>query len=221
MLYLWFLGHCKTRWRLLPFVSTAGFCRVDLTWTCVVFSSFIFICSCILGLCDWLWTVSTVVWIGFLPMMQFIFACNMLMHSHALFFSFLLYWACVLVCFCLFSIVFLLWHPKSLFLLRIWSHVVVFLLFLFPLEIGFAIQNPKRILRKTFVTGRFIRNARLFYLIFQTHHYPMHLVLEVGSLSTRNPLDVPACLYKSSSPTYTLSIPLFLSLLWYSEEHVL
>ena len=201
-------------------MSTLWFCWVDLTWTWSAFSSIIFICSCILGLCNWLWIVSNVVWISFLPMMQFIFACKMLMHSHALFFSFLLYWACVLVCFCLFSIVSLLWHPKSLFLLRIQSHIMVFLLFLFPLEICSVIQNPKRILRKNFVTGQFIRNASLFCLIFQTHHYPVCLILEVRSLSTRNPLDVPACLYRSSIPTYMLLIPLFLTLLRYSKEHI-
>lgn len=44
--------------------------------------------SCILGLCDWLYILSVVVWIGFLLMMHFCFACYMLMHPHALFFSY-------------------------------------------------------------------------------------------------------------------------------------
>ena len=50
---------------------------------------------------------------------------------------------------------------------------------------------------------------------------PMRLALGVGNLFVRNPRGVPACLYRSSTPKYTLLIPLFLSLLWYLEEHVL
>ena len=61
--------------------------------------------------------------------------------------------------------------------------------------------------------GRFIGNALLFYVIFQTLFYLVHLALGVGNLFVRNPLDVPACLYRSSTPTYTLLIPLFPSLL--------
>lgn len=128
------------------------------------------------------------------------------------------------VCVCVFSLVSWLWHLKSLSLLRIQSHVVVLLLpslLLLLLEKGSVIQIPKRVLRKTFLTGLFIRNAKLFCLIFQTHLYPVHLALGVRNLYARNPLDVLAYLYRKSTPTNTLSISLFLSLLWYSEEHVL
>ena len=146
----------------------------------------------------------------------------MLMHFHALFFSFLLSWASVLVCFCLFSVEFLLWHPKSLPLLRIPSHIVVLLLLLLILlGIGSMTQNPKRILRRSFMTGLFIWNGKLFYLIFQALLFPMHLAHRVRNLSERNLLDVPAYLYRSSTPTYMLLMPLFLSLLQYSEEHIL
>lgn len=133
--------------------------------------------------------------------------------------------------FCCVSFLFLsflsfwLWHPKSLFLPRTRSLVVVLLLLLllFPLflvEIGSMIQNPKRILRRTLMTGWFTCNAMSFYLIFQTLLYPKHLALGVANLFVRNPRGVPACLYRSSTPTYMLLIPLFLSLLRYSEEHV-
>ena len=94
------------------------------------------------------------------------------------------------------------------------------LLLLFPLEIGSIIQNPKRILRRTFVTRQFIQNTKSFCLIFQTHLFPVHLTLEVGNLFTGNPLGVLACLYRSSTLTYMPSIPLSLSLLRYSKEHV-
>ena len=156
-------------------------------------------------------------------MMLLFFARHMLMHSHASFLSFFILSSACSGVFIFFSLIFLLYHPRNLSLLGTWYLIMVLLLLflLLMLEIGSVIRNSKRILRRTFVTGWFTRNATSFCLIFQTHHYPMHLVLEVGSLSTRNPLDVPACLYRSSSPTYTLSIPLLLSLLRYSEEHVL
>ena len=94
------------------------------------------------------------------------------------------------------------------------------LLLLFPLEIGSIIQHPTRILRRTFVTRQFIQNAKSFCLIFQTHRFLVRLTLGVGNLSTRNPLGVLACLYRSSTPTCTPSIPLSLSLLQYFEEHI-
>ena len=50
---------------------------------------------------------------------------------------------------------------------------------------------------------------------------PGLLALRVGDLFVRNPRGVPACLYKSSTPTYMSSIPLFSDLLWFFEEHVL
>ena len=72
----------------------------------------------------------------------------------------------------------------------------------------------------TFMTKRFIQNAKTSCLIFQTLPYLLYLALGIGNLSARNPLDVPACLCKSSTPTNTLSISLYLSLLRYSEEHI-
>ena len=48
---------------------------------------------------------------------------------------------------------------------------------------------------------------------FLTLLYSLRLALGVGYLFTRNPRGVPACLYRCSTLTYTLLIPLFLSLL--------
>ena len=110
-----------------------------------------------------------------------------------------------------FSLSFRLWHLRNPFLRRTWYLVVVlYLLLLFLLEIGSVIRNPKKILRRTFVTKRFFWNSKSFYLIFQTHLFPVHLALWVGNFFARNPLGVLVCLYRSSSPTYTLSILLFL-----------
>ena len=44
---------------------------------------------------------------------------------------------------------------------------------------------------------------------------PNSLALKVGDLFVRNLKGVPTCLYKSSTPTYMSSIPLFSSLLWF------
>ena len=121
-------------------------------------------------------------------------------------------------------------HPKSMFLPRTPSLVMVLLLLLllllllfplFLLEIGPMIQNPKRILMRTLVMRRFTLNAMSFCLIFQTFLYIERLALGIGNLFVRNPRGAPACLYRSSTPTYTLLIPLFLSLIQYSEGHVL
>ena len=156
-------------------------------------------------------------------MMLLFFARHMLMHSHASFLSFFIIPSACSGVFLFFSLIFLLYHPRNLSLQGTWYLVMVLLLLflLLLLEIGSVIRNSKRILRRTFVTRWFTRNATSFCLIFQTLLYLMHLALGVRNLCMRNLLDVLAFLYRSSTPTYMLSIPLFPSLLWYSEEHVL
>ena len=72
---------------------------------------------------------------------------------------------------------------------------------------------PKRILMRTLVTRRFIRNTKSFCLTFQTCLFPKRLALRVGNLFTRNPRGVSVCLYWSSTTTYKPSIALFPSLL--------
>jgi len=61
--------------------------------------------------------------------------------------------------------------------------VVLPLLLLSILKTGSVIQYLKRILRRIFVTGRFIQNGKLFCLIFQTLLYLMCLTLGVGKPS--------------------------------------
>ena len=89
------------------------------------------------------------------------FARHMLMHFHALHFSFSLSEASsLLCCFSSFSspLVFLLWHLRNLHLRRTRSLIVVLhLLFLFPLlliKFGSVIWTPKRISLRTYVTGQ-------------------------------------------------------------------
>jgi len=118
--------------------------------------------------------------------MLIFFARYMLMHYHALFLSFLSFLSIVSCCvFCLlFSIVSLTWLPRNLLLRRTQYLVVVLhlllLFLLFLLEIGVVIRTPKRISIRTFVVGQFIRNAKPFYLTFQTRLFPVHLALGVG-----------------------------------------
>ena len=151
----------------MKFFRVGLWCYV-IIWSCVAFSSMLLTCSCILGLCDWLYIVSAVVWVGFLPMMQFYFARYMLMHSHALFFSSLSFMCIVSIVFFFCSFLsFWLLHPRNPLPWRTQYLVMVLHLLLFILlEIGSVIRNPKRILMRNFVTGRFIWNAKSFCLTF-------------------------------------------------------
>ena len=166
--------------------------------------------------------MSAVVWIGFLPMMLLFLhvTCSCIPMHCSFHISIFLN-----VCLAIFLFLsFLTMAPKkSIPSKNPISHCVVLLLLLFLLlfEIGFVIQNPKRILMRTSITRWFIRNARLSCLISETHLYPVCLALEVRNHSVRNLSNVQTCLYKSSTPTYMRLIPLFLSLLRYSKEHIL
>ena len=177
--------------------------------------------SCILELHVWLSLVSAVVWIGFLLMMQFLFARNMFMHSALHIFFFLL---SLTLSSTLFFFPYL-WHPKRLFHPRTQSHVMVpFLLLLLPLfqiPLGSVMRSPKKISMRTSLTGQFIRNAKSFCLIFQTLLFLLRLALKVGLLYVRYLRGVPVCSYRSSTPVCTPLIPLCLSLQQYFEAHVL
>ena len=117
---------------------------------------------------------------------------------------------------------FLLWHrrSKSLFHLRILSLDMLLLHLLFLLIHSSVTQNPKRILNRTFLIRRFMLNAQSSYLIFQILCYPDCLDHVVKNFFVKNLLAVLVCLYGSSTPTYTISIPLFLISLLYFEVHV-
>ena len=141
--------------------------------------------------------MSVVVWIGFLPMMLLFLhvTCSCIPMHRSFHISIFLS-----VCLAIFLFLsFLTMAPKkSIPSKNPISHCVVLLLLLLLLllfEIGFVIQNPKRILMRTSITRRFIRNARSFYLTFQTLLYPVCLALGDGLLYLRNPRGVPTCSY--------------------------
>ena len=147
--------------------------------------------------------MNAVVWIKFLCMMLlFLHVTCSCITMHFFFLSLASFLACLLFSL---SLSFRLWHTRNPFLRRTRYLVVVLpLLLLSILETGSVIQNLKRILRRIFVTNRFIRNGKLLCPIFQTLFYLMCLAVGVGNLSVRNPLNVPACLYRSSTPKYML-----------------
>ena len=162
-------------------------------------------------------------------MMQFIFTRNMFMHFHALHVLFHFFLApCLLLWLCfslslslsLSHLVSSSRHPKSLFLLKT-RFVMVLPFLLFPLILFGSVMRRHIITSLiTFLNGRFIRNARLFCLIFQTLLYPVLLALEDGLLFVRNPRGFPTCSYRSFTPIWMPSIPLWLGLLQYSMVHV-
>ena len=120
-------------------------------------------------------------------------ARNMFMHYHALHVVFLLSYALSSAMFSVFllslsSLVSLSWHLRNLFLLKT-RYVVVPLPFLLHLLIQFGSMMRRHKLTSliTFLTERFIRNAKSFCLTFQTLLYPMHFTLRDGLLYVRNP----------------------------------
>ena len=129
-------------------------------------------------------------------------------------------WFCVfLLCLCLSWLVSLSWNLRNLFHLKTRFVVVLLLLFLLIQFVSVMRRHEMTSLR-TFLTRWFIWNARSFCLTSQTFLYLVHLALGDGFLYVRNPLGVLMCSYRSFTPTCTLSIPLYLSLLWYSMVHV-
>ena len=89
-------------------------------------------------------------------------------------------------------------HPLRLFLL-------------FHLTSSSVMRRPRRTSLRTSRTVVFIRNARSFCWISLTLRYPMSFRLRDGNLYVRNSCVVLSCLYRSSTPTYTASIPLCLN----------
>ena len=127
---------------------------------------------------------------------------------------------CLCSSFCLSRLVISSWHPKSMFLLKTQFIVVLYLHLFLLIPFGSMMRRHKMTSLRTFLIGQFIRNARLFCLIFQTLLYPVCLALRDWFLYVRNSRGVPMCSYKSFTPIYTPSIPLSLSLLRYSEVHI-
>ena len=158
----------------------------------------------------------------------FIFARQMFMHISCIcilsFLFFLFCWWCVFSLSPSLSLsrIDCAWHlSTNLLRLETLSIPSLFLLILHPLfTFGSVMGRPSKTSLRTFKDMTFIQNAMSFCQTFPTLFYPMSFTLEDGNLFVRYPWGVPSCSYKSFTPIYTISIPLYLSLSWHSEVHV-
>ena len=95
------------------------------------------------------------------------------------------------------------------------------LLLIFPLfTFGSVMKRPITTSLRTFLNVAFIRSTMWFCRISLTLLYPMSFTLGDGNLFVRYPWGVPSCSYKSFTPICMVSIPLYLSLLQFSEVHL-
>ena len=143
---------------------------------------------------------------------------------HCMFFFLLSYALKFLLCFCSSFCLSLLvsssWNPKSMFLLKTQFIMVLYLHLFLLIPFGSVMRRHEMTSSRTFLIGRFIRNARSFCLIFQTLLYPVRLALRYGFLYVRNSRGVLTCSYRSFTPICMPLIPLSLNLLRYSEVHI-
>ena len=163
----------------------------------------------------------------------FIFTRHMFMHSSCIHsFSSFLFWTSVVFLFSLsLSLSLSLSHRTPLWnqnrrnplwlgtLIMVPSHPLLLFL-LFHLISGSVMKRPRRTSLRTSRNVAFIRNAQLFYRILPTLLSLKSFKLGIGNLYLRNPRGVPSCLFKSFTPTYTASKPLYLSLLLHLEVHI-
>ena len=163
------------------------------------------------------------------PMMQLFLARHYSCTCHAyvpsLFFIFgTLLWWCFSVClpFSLsLSRIVYAWHPSTnplhLGTLFILGHLL-----LTPLLFTYdsVIRRPIRTSWRTSPDVVFIRSTTWFYWIFMILLYPLSFTVRDGNLYVRYPWVVPPWSSRSSTPTCTVSIPLYLSLLCRFKVHV-
>ena len=116
------------------------------------------------------------------------------------------------------------WH-LSINLLRLRILLVpglLLLIFRFPFfTFGFVMGRSNRTSVRTFRNVAFIQSAMSFCCTFPTLVSLRSFGLGVGNLFVSYPWGISLCLYRSFTPTYTASIPLYLVLPWHFEVHVL
>ena len=170
--------------------------------------------------------------LDFYPWCNFNFARHMFMHTYPFFSFYLFYWWCVSLSLSLSLSVLLslslsridcAWH-LNLNPLRLGTLLVPGLLLLilsFPLfTFGSMMGRPNRTSLRTFRNMAFIQSAMLFCRTFPTLLSLRSFRLRAGNLFMRYPWGVLSCLYRSFTPTYTASIPLYLVLPRHFEVHV-
>ena len=133
------------------------------------------------------------------------FSCHMFMHFSFIHTSHILFlWSEIVFLFCLLSL----------------SLSLSLSLFLFHLTSSSMMRRLRQTSLRTSRLGAFIQNARSFYQISLTLCYSMSFELVDRNLYVRNPCIVMSCLYRSSTPTYTTLIPLWLNSLCNSMVHI-
>ena len=100
--------------------------------------------------------------------------------------------------------------------------VLGLLLLIHPLfTFNSMMRRPSRTSLRTFKNVAFIWSAILFCWTFPTLLYRVSFELRDGNLFVRYPWGALSCLYRSFTPIYMVSIPLYLSLPRHSKVHVL
>ena len=147
---------------------------------------------------------------GFVPFMEDLISCHILMHCSSLFSSYDLFSLCLSLPL---KLIFIMTPKKSILKNNLISRSSSSASSSIPLLYGSMTQNAIRNLRRTFLYFLFMQNVKSFCLILQMLWYLRRLGLVDGSSYVNNQLPAPMCLYRSFTPTYTLSVPLCLSLL--------
>ena len=144
------------------------------------------------------------------------------MHTY-LFFLFCFFLWCVSILSPSLSRIDCAWHLSANLLwlgtLLVWGLlplILPFPLFMF----GSVMGRPNRTSLRTFRNMVFLWSTMLFCRTFLTLLSLLSFKLGVGNLLVRDPYGVLSCLYRSSTPIYTISMPLYLSLPWHSEVHI-
>ena len=165
--------------------------------------------------------------LGFTHDTIYIFACHIFMHIsciHILFFLFIYLWLCSLS----FSLspslsqIDYIWHlsanhKSTLAKNPLGSRSSSSDPPVLPLHV---MGRPNKTSLRTFRNVAFIWSTMLFCRIFQTLFSLWLFELRAGNLFVRYPWGVSSCLYRSFTPTYTASIPLYLISPWHFEVHV-
>ena len=156
-------------------------------------------------------------------MMQFIFSMS---HVHAYVLFHYYFWIVIVFCFFLslsLSRIDCAWHPSTNLLRHETLLVSSFLLLiLFPFfTFGSMMGRPCKTSLRNFRNLAFIRSAMSFCRNFPTLLYPMSFRLEDENLFVRYPWGALSCLYRSFTPMYMVSIPVYLDLPRHFEVHIL
>ena len=160
--------------------------------------------------------------LGFNSWCNLFLACHMFMHTYYFIIIFEL-WLCFVSLSLSLSRIDCAWNPSTNLLRHETLLVSSFLLLiLFPFfTFGSMMGRPCKTSLRTFRNLAFIRSAMSFCRNFPTLLYPMSFRLGDENLFVRYPWGALSCLYRSFTPIYMVSIPVYLDLPRHFEVHIL